>query len=56
MNFIDLIKLSHLAAVFLLVVLAEMGDKTKLATFNIAAKYQSPISVLIGTNLRHACG
>ena len=31
--------------------LAEMGDKTQLATISLAVKYQSMINVLIGTTL-----
>src|SRR3989338_5625205 len=31
--------------------LAEMGDKTQLATISLAVKYQSVISVLMGTTL-----
>jgi putative Ca2+/H+ antiporter (TMEM165/GDT1 family) len=31
--------------------IAEFGDKTQLATVSLAAEYQNPISVLIGTTL-----
>jgi putative Ca2+/H+ antiporter (TMEM165/GDT1 family) len=33
------------------VVLAEMGDKTQLATVALAAKYQSSVAVWFGTNI-----
>jgi len=38
-------------ASFVFVVLAEIGDKTQLATISLAVKYQSMINVLIGTTL-----
>lgn len=38
-------------ASFILFFLAEMGDKTQLATVALAAKYQNLISVTIGTTL-----
>jgi Ca2+/H+ antiporter, TMEM165/GDT1 family len=31
--------------------IAEFGDKTQLATISLAAEYQNPVSVLIGTTL-----
>lgn len=37
------------AATLVLFFLAEMGDKTQLATVALAAKYQSPLQVTIGT-------
>ncbi len=36
-------------ASFLFVALAEMGDKTQLATLALAAKYQSIVSIWMGT-------
>ena len=39
------------AAVAIAFFLAEMGDKTQLATISLAVKYQSVINVLMGTTL-----
>lgn len=38
-------------ASLIFMVLAEMGDKTQLATVALAAKYQSPVAVWAGTNV-----
>ncbi len=35
--------------------LAEMGDKTQLATVSLAVKYQNALSVLMGTTLAMVC-
>jgi putative Ca2+/H+ antiporter (TMEM165/GDT1 family) len=44
-------KFGPIAAVGIAFFLAEMGDKTQLATISLAVKYQSMINVLIGTTL-----
>lgn len=40
-----------LGRTFLLIGLAELGDKTQLATLALAAQYSSPLSVLLGAAL-----
>jgi Ca2+/H+ antiporter, TMEM165/GDT1 family len=47
-------KVSHygvVATVAIAFFIAEFGDKTQLATISLAAEYQNPISVLMGTTL-----
>ena len=47
-------KVSHYGAVATVAIaffIAEFGDKTQLATISLAAEYQNPISVLMGTTL-----
>jgi len=42
---------SILLSTFYLVFLAEMGDKTQIITLGLSARYQNPITVLIGLSL-----
>jgi putative Ca2+/H+ antiporter (TMEM165/GDT1 family) len=44
-------KLGVFGATFVLFFLAEMGDKTQIATIAMAAHYASPLIVVIGTTL-----
>jgi Ca2+/H+ antiporter, TMEM165/GDT1 family len=47
-------KLSHYGAIATVAIaffIAEFGDKTQLATVSLAAEYQNPISVLMGTTI-----
>lgn len=44
-------KLGVLGATFVTFFLAEMGDKTQIATIALAAHYASPLLVVIGTTL-----
>ncbi len=48
------VKLSRfgvIASVFVVFFVAELGDKTQLATLSLAVQYQNPISVLAGATL-----
>lgn len=51
----DAVKSDHAASAFFTTVvlffLAEMGDKTQLATLALGAKFQMPIAVTIGTTM-----
>jgi putative Ca2+/H+ antiporter (TMEM165/GDT1 family) len=44
-------KLGVFGATFITFFLAEMGDKTQIATIAMAAHYASPVVVVIGTTL-----
>jgi putative Ca2+/H+ antiporter (TMEM165/GDT1 family) len=44
-------KWGAIATVGIAFFLAEMGDKTQLATLTIAAQYQNPVSILFGTTI-----
>ena len=45
------LSLAAFTAAFILVVLAEMGDKTQLATIALAARFRAPILVVLGTTM-----
>lgn len=47
--------LKLIISTFLLVFLAELGDKTQLTTMMLAAKSQSKIGIFIGSSLALVC-
>lgn len=51
---LDIFNVVAVSSSFLLILLAEMGDKTQLMTVSLAARYRSPAQVFMGVFLAEA--
>jgi Ca2+/H+ antiporter, TMEM165/GDT1 family len=49
------INLQVLGSTFLMIFLAELGDKTQISTFAFASESQAPLSVFLGAALALVC-
>ncbi len=49
------INLQIFGSTFLMIFLAELGDKTQISTFAFASEAQSPLSVFLGAALALVC-